>query len=120
MGGQKLPTEDILRLAGEIFILFSSQRVNDLSMLNHPFPSSCLDLSNDESEDVELVQNLLASAEKVGQQQYDRASKLLSLCDLSSNTGNPVQRVVYYFSEALREKIDRETGRIASKGWGKK
>ncbi|GLT81519.1 hypothetical protein SLA2020_529010 [Shorea laevis] len=38
---------------------------------------------------------------------------------MSSKTGNPVQRLVYYFSEALLEKIDREPGRITSKSLGK-
>lgn len=121
MGGQKLSTVDVLRLAGERFIQSPSQGAGDLSILSHPFGSSFFNLSDSETKDVELVQNLLSSAEKIGQQQYDRASKLLSLCDdLSSDAGNPVERVVYYFSKALREKIDLETGRITSKGLGKK
>ncbi|XP_059632796.1 DELLA protein RGL1-like isoform X2 [Cornus florida] len=119
--GRKLSTEEIMRLAGEKFIQFSSQRTDDLCLIGHPFDCSFLGLSNEETRDVELVQYLLASAEKVGQQQFDRASKLLNHCDqLSSSTGNPVQRVVYYFSEALREKINIETGRIRSKDLGKK
>ncbi|KAK9933949.1 hypothetical protein M0R45_021118 [Rubus argutus] len=88
-------------------------------MLSHPFQFSFAGLSYEESRDVELVEFLLASAEKVGYQQYERATKLLDLCDkLSSDTGNPVERVVFYFSEALREKIDRETGRATQKGLG--
>ncbi|KAL7210590.1 hypothetical protein ACSBR1_032032 [Camellia fascicularis] len=122
LSGQKLSTMDILRLAGEKFIHSSSQTVDDRSTLSHPFGNSFLGLSDDEIKDMELVQNLLASAEKVGQQQYERAGKLLSQCDddLSSDTGNPVQRAVYYFSEALRERIDQETGRISLKGSKKK
>ncbi|OMO58433.1 Transcription factor GRAS [Corchorus olitorius] len=73
-------------------------------------------ISEQETKDVELAVLLLAAAEKVGQQQYDRAVRLLKQCDfMSSKTGNPVQRVVYYLSEALREKIDKETGRSSSK-----
>ncbi|GFZ13911.1 hypothetical protein Acr_24g0001010 [Actinidia rufa] len=95
--------------------------VDDLSVFSHPFGSSFLGLSDDETGDVARVQNLLASAEKVGQQQYDRANKLLCQCyELSSDTGNPVQRLVYYFSEALREKIDRETGRTTATSLGEK
>ncbi|KAA8531297.1 hypothetical protein F0562_006006 [Nyssa sinensis] len=119
--GQKLSTEEILRLAGEEFIQSSFQMIDDLSMISHPFSSSFSGLSDKEVKDVELVQYLLASAEKVGRQHFDRATKLLNRCDeLSSNTGNPVQRVVYYFSEALREKIDRETEKIRSKDLVKK
>lgn len=51
---------------------------------------------------MELAQYLIASAEKV--KQYDQA------------TGDPVQRVVFYFIEAIRKKIGRETGTIASQG----
>ncbi|GFZ13912.1 hypothetical protein Acr_24g0001020 [Actinidia rufa] len=120
VNGRKLSTDDIFRLAGKKFIQSSSQRIDGISALSHPFDTSFLGLSDEETKDVELVQNLLASAEKVGQQQYNRANKLLSQCDeSSSDTGNPVQRVVYYFSEALREKIDWETGRSTSKGMGK-
>lgn len=49
-------------------------------------------------------------AEKVSNQQYDHTSRLLKQCDkMSCKTSNTVQRVVYYFAEALREKIERET-----------
>jgi hypothetical protein len=63
-----------------------------------------------------LLDSFFASAEKVSCQQFYLASKLLSKCDRwSSNTGDPVRRVVYYFSKALQEKIDRETEIITSK-----
>jgi hypothetical protein len=110
-----------MRLAGAKFIQSSSQSADDVSMLSHPFDSSLYGLSNEETEDVTLVEFLFASAEKVGCQQFDRASRLLNQCDhWCSNIGNPVRRVVYYFSKALREKIDRETGRILSKDLGKR
>ncbi|KAK2990250.1 hypothetical protein RJ640_014702 [Escallonia rubra] len=116
----KLSTQAIIRLAGENFIQSRSQKVGTLSVLSHPFPSSSIG-PYERSRDVELVQFLLASAEKVGQHQFDRASKLLNRCnELSSNIGNPVQRLVYYFSEVLREKIERETGTTTLKGLGKK
>lgn len=117
--GRKLSTEEIMRVAGARFIRTAAQVADVPAMLSHPFQFSFAGLSYEESRDVELVEFLLASAEKVGYQQYERATKLLDLCDkLSSDTGNPVERVVFYFSEALREKIDRETGRATQKGLG--
>ncbi|XP_004308534.1 PREDICTED: DELLA protein RGL1-like [Fragaria vesca subsp. vesca] len=112
----KLSTEEIMRVAGARFIRTASQvSASDIpSMLSHPFELSFAGLSDEESRDVELVEFLLASAEKVGYQQYERATKLLTLCEkLCSDRGNPVERVVFYFCEALRDKIDRETGRPA-------
>ncbi|KAJ4722033.1 DELLA protein [Melia azedarach] len=119
---RKLSTEEIMKIAGERFIRSSSRAVEDVvSMLSNPFDLSFSGLSAEEMRDVELAEFLLASAEKVGDQQYERATRLLNQCDLlSSHKGNPVQRIVYYFAEALREKINRETGRIASKEMGKK
>ncbi|THG16481.1 DELLA protein RGL1-like [Camellia sinensis] len=115
-GGQKLSTEEIMRVAGERYIQFSTQRVDEIFMLAHPYGSSFSGLCLEETRDVELAHLLLAAAEKVGYQQYERASRLLKQCDwLASDTGNPVQRVVYYFVEALRERIDRETGRFVSR-----
>ncbi|KAL6124719.1 hypothetical protein ACLB2K_077230 [Fragaria x ananassa] len=112
----KLSTEEIMRVAGARFIRTASQvSSSDIpSMLSHPFELSFAGLSDEESRDVELVEFLLASAEKVGYQQYERATKLLTLCEkLCSDRGNPVERLVFYFCEALRDKIDRETGRPA-------
>eukprot|EP00257_Ricinus_communis_P025717 XP_025013131.1 DELLA protein RGL1 [Ricinus communis] len=110
-----LSTEEVIRIAGARFIQSCWQAVDITSMLHNPFGLFFSDLSDDESRNVELVELLLASAEKVGYQQFERASRLLNHCELlSSNIGNPVQRVVYHFSEALKERIDRETGRFPS------
>lgn len=35
---------------------------------------------------------------------------------MSSNEGNPVERLVYYFSLAIRHKINREIGKVADSG----
>ncbi|WCJ23334.1 GRAS family transcription factor [Euphorbia peplus] len=116
LSGEKLSTEEIIRIAGARFIQSYSQVVDIASMLNNPFGLSFSNLSDLDSANVELVELLLASAEKVGYQQFERASRLLNHCDsLCSDTGNPVQRVVYYFSKALQDRIDRETGRISLK-----
>ncbi|XVF28216.1 hypothetical protein REPUB_Repub15cG0010300 [Reevesia pubescens] len=119
---RKLSTEEVMRFAAEIFIQSSCQTIeSSISMLDHPFCPSFSGLSDQEKKDVELAVLLLAAADKVGYQQYDRASRLLKQCDyMSSKTANPVQRVVYYFSEAIREKIERETGRASSKGLRRK
>jgi len=54
----------------------------------HPFGFSFSGLSN-EKEDVALAELLLACAEKVGQQQFERSSKLPSYCEsLSCKTGS--------------------------------
>ncbi|CAI9118978.1 OLC1v1020625C1 [Oldenlandia corymbosa var. corymbosa] len=73
------------------------------------------------AEDVELALLLQAAAEKVANQQWVQAQKLLTLCDLSASiNGNPVQRVVYYFSEGLRERIVRESGIFVAEEFGEK
>ncbi|KAK6254390.1 hypothetical protein SCA6_015695 [Theobroma cacao] len=118
---RKLSTEEIMRVAGEMFIQSSYQTIDNISMLDHPFNLSFSGLSDQEIKDVELAGLLLAAAEKVGYQQYDRASRLLKQCDyMTFKTGNPVQRSVHYFAEALREKIERETGSASSKGLRRK
>ncbi|OVA02529.1 Transcription factor GRAS [Macleaya cordata] len=114
--GGRLSTEEVIRVAGARLIQFSSKKDDDLTVLMNRFGYSLSSLTNEEIRDVELAQLLLASAESVSNKQFDLASKLLTQCDyLSSCAGNPVQRVVYYFAEGLRERIDRETGRIPSK-----
>lgn len=118
---QELSTEEIIRIAGARFIQSSCEVVGIPSMLKNPIGLSFSELSDEAAKNVELVEFLLASAEKVGHQQFERASRLLKYCDnFSSGTGNPVQRVVHYFSEALRERINLGTGRISSKGFWKK
>lgn len=115
--GRKLSTEDVMRVAGTRFIQSSSESTAVSEYLvSHPFSLSFSGLSDEEKKDVELAESLLATAEKVGYQQYERASKFLRHCEsLSSKTGSPVKRVVYYFAEAIRHRIDRETGRVSSK-----
>ncbi|GLT81520.1 hypothetical protein SLA2020_529020 [Shorea laevis] len=96
-----------MRVGGEMFIRSSHLNRDGFSTLSHPFNLA---------DHVELARLHLDSAEKVGHQLYDRASILLNQCDkMSSKTGNSAQRVVYYFSEFLSEKIDRERGRTTSK-----
>ena len=111
---QKLSTEEIIRIAGSRYIQFSNHEVtNDVVqyMPMHPFGYALSCLSHGETKDVELVHLLLSAAEKVDYQQYERATKFLQSCQLVAfSKANPVERVVFIFADALREKIDKETG----------
>ncbi|KAJ0714925.1 putative transcription factor GRAS family [Helianthus annuus] len=120
--GPKLSTDAIIRLGGERFIQScSSTSMKDISISNHPYGGSFSGLSDEEVKDVQLIENLLLSSEKVTKQQYERSIKLLDWCDvLSCSMENPIQRLVHYFSKALREKIDKENGRDTSSGSKKK
>ncbi|CAH1451833.1 unnamed protein product [Lactuca virosa] len=120
VSGHKLSTDAVIRLGGENFIQSCSSSINDMSMPSHPYSSSFSVFSNQKAKDIELIQNLLLSAQKVSQQQFERSIKLLNWCDtLSSSSGNAIQRLVHYFSKALRQKIANETGRISFHGPGK-
>ncbi|MCD9641998.1 hypothetical protein HAX54_028584 [Datura stramonium] len=108
----KLSIEEILRVAGERYIQYSTQRLDGISMFIHPYGSALSGLCMEETRDVELVHHLLAAAEEVSNQQFHLASKLISRCMwVASDSGNPVQRLSFYFAKALEERIDRSTGR---------
>ncbi|XP_051127576.1 DELLA protein RGL1-like [Andrographis paniculata] len=111
-----LSINHIIELAAGNFIQFNSATTPDLTAINHPYASSFLGLRIEDVKDVQLVQDLLTCAEKVGNQQYICAGKLLEECSkLSFSKTSAIQRLVYYFTEALHEKIDRETGRFTGK-----
>ncbi|CAN0855430.1 DELLA protein RGL2 [Linum grandiflorum] len=104
-----LSTEELIRIAGARFIHFSSESGDSVA---GSFDLTFSGLSDEELKNVELAEFLLMAAEKVGDEQFERASSLLAECDLqSSTTGDPVQRLVYYFSRALWERIDRQTAK---------
>lgn len=110
-----LSTEEIIKVATTTSLEYHLQRSDNLSSLS--FGCAPFVLTSDGVKYVELIQFLIAAAEKVGQQQFDHVSEMLSMCDqMSSATGNPVQRIVYYFTGALRERIDRETGKTTPRG----
>ncbi|KAK1388204.1 hypothetical protein POM88_016382 [Heracleum sosnowskyi] len=74
--------------------------------------------SDEKSEDVVvIIQHLLSSSEKIGEQQFEDSSNLLNYCNgYSSDKGIPLQRLEYYFCAALRDKIhDLEMGVTTSK-----
>ncbi|KAK1408366.1 hypothetical protein QVD17_40086 [Tagetes erecta] len=117
---QKFSTIERIRTAGQRFIDCYSSKVDESSDTSLPLLVSSSGLSDspdEETKDINLLLTLLAAADKTGQQQYNEASKLVELCrKMSSHDGNPVERLVYYFSEAIREKIHRETGQDVCKG----
>ncbi|KAH6769593.1 hypothetical protein C2S52_014396 [Perilla frutescens var. hirtella] len=116
-----LSVEMIIQLGAEKFIKSSSQVSDELSVLSHPYASSIMSHSKEDSEGVHLVQSLLSCAEKLDKKQYQQAHELLLECEgMSSAVGTPTQRLVFYFTEALYEKFDRETGSVSPKGLGKK
>ncbi|KAF9661500.1 hypothetical protein SADUNF_Sadunf19G0075400 [Salix dunnii] len=110
-------TEEIMGIAGAKFIQFASRSVEASSMFDSPFYLSLAGLSHEDAKMVELSEFLLASAKKASCEQFDRAQRLLKHSDEScSDIGNSVERVAYYFSEALRERIEIKSGRITSNG----
>lgn len=114
-----LSTTEIVWLAGEKFIQSRSLGLYDCLELD--LSTSTFSSGPDNKErDVEVIQHLLASAEKVDEQKFDRAIMLFNQCDeYASAEGNPIQRLVYYFTKALRARIALEIGKSTSKNMGK-
>lgn len=71
-------TVDIIKVAMNKFLGLTSQSCGDPSMLFH---SGYSGLSSEIDDEVEPVLFLLASADKVANEQFDRARKLLSMCN---------------------------------------
>ncbi|KAL4588792.1 hypothetical protein LXL04_001687 [Taraxacum kok-saghyz] len=110
--GKNLSAVEIIKLAAEKFIKFSTQQVNGYTMFTHPYGSSAFtSLSIDETREVELVYQLLTAAEKVGRKQFDIVSKFIARCGrVACDSGSPVERLVFYFCEALQKRIGKEIG----------
>ncbi|CAL1386797.1 unnamed protein product [Linum trigynum] len=99
-------TNEIIKLAGAR-ILQSRSPAQGIDV-----PHLLTGLTNEESKNVELMEYLLESAEHVGKGKFELALQVLDLCTrLSSQTGNPIQRVGYYFSSALRQRIELQKTR---------
>ncbi|CAN1170549.1 DELLA protein RGL2 [Linum perenne] len=93
---QETSLPDIIRIASARFINSSSSSSSKLS---------------DHDEEVELVQCLLNAAEEMSREKYEQSICSLDICDsLSSKAGNLTQRVVYYFSQALRKRVYHKSG----------
>ncbi|KAF7804927.1 DELLA protein RGL1-like [Senna tora] len=116
-GRHKLSTQEIIRLAGERYVQFSTHWDDTMCIPMHPygFDLGLGGLSEEENRDVEFVQFLLTAAEKVGCEQFERASKLVLHCQLNSSAcASPVQKVISSFAQALGERIAKETGIITT------
>ncbi|CAI0626620.1 unnamed protein product [Linum tenue] len=110
--GAALSVEDLVRIAASQFVGSHSNH-HDVMMSSGAFHD--VTLSEEESESVELTRILLEAAENAADRQFDTAGALLQRCHVrSSPAGNPIQRLVFYYSRALTDRIDRETGRTAS------
>ncbi|KAL2345483.1 hypothetical protein Fmac_006768 [Flemingia macrophylla] len=117
LDNQMMSTEEIIRVAGARYVQYSAHWNDSFWIPMHPYGLDLGGLSEEETRGVELTQFLLAAAERVGCQQFERANRLLLHCQgNSSSTATPVQRVIFHFARALRERIDKEIGRAAVKG----
>ncbi|KAL5983545.1 hypothetical protein ACLOJK_017632 [Asimina triloba] len=104
-----MSTKEVIEIAAGQFVQVSDPRDEQLLMLDHPLSSMLPRLPPDAVKSIDLVLLLLFSADKTDQQQLELAVALLEQCrDQSSNVGNPVERLVHYFSEALQERIERK------------
>lgn len=87
----------------------SETRQNLSDIRHHPQKTLYSSFSKGNSKDIQLLQNLLSCAAEVCNHQYDCASELLEeLSKLNSSPTNVIQRLVYYFADSLRGKIELE------------
>lgn len=73
-GFRELSTVDVIRAATAIYLRSSSHSSSNLSLLDHFCGGSAINISEEESKDVELVHLLILCAEKIGSQQFDRSA----------------------------------------------
>lgn len=100
-----MSTNDIMRMARSRFLQRKYENSDFLTVLI----DGCSDTPF--ADDLELAMLIHASAHKVYTGKFERARKLLSMCRHSSSvTGNTIQKLVFYFAEALHGRITRELG----------
>lgn len=110
---QEFSTEEIMQIARAKLLQYTSKGESVFCVMFDPF-RLVPGLSPETCKDVELALLLQASAQAFSLKEYYHARQLLSLCAQSaSSTGNPVQRVVHYFAEAIGERMDKETGALS-------
>ncbi|WJX85162.1 hypothetical protein P8452_67660 [Trifolium repens] len=109
-----MSTEEIIRVAGARYTQYSSSHWSEnICIQTHPYGFDFHGLTEEQNRDIELAQFLFSAAERVSFQQFERAKKLLFYCQWNSSiTGNSIQRIVFYFSQALLERIEKESGRV--------
>ncbi|KAL3505876.1 hypothetical protein ACH5RR_031258 [Cinchona calisaya] len=105
----ELSAVDIIKVARESVSQCFYQNSGDFSYANSGLPP-------EKYEDFELALLLQAAAINFSNQQFHLARTLLGTCRSSvSIIGSPMQRVVYYFTEALQERITVEMGGVVLK-----
>nr|GMD19750.1 DELLA protein RGL1-like [Ipomoea batatas] len=82
---QKLSAMQIMRLVGETFVQFSDHKFININIFKHPYSSTLSELCSQDKQDVEIFQLLLAATEKVSDQQFDRAIRLVIQCRNSAS-----------------------------------
>ncbi|KAJ8530679.1 hypothetical protein K7X08_023560 [Anisodus acutangulus] len=111
-----LSAPTIMKIAKPRLLNHISQKSDAYSIIFNPLTANS-GLSPELVQDLDLAELLQASAQLVAARTFDRARKLLSLCNQSASaTGTPVQKIVYYFADALQHRIDREMGKMPFTG----
>ncbi|CAN4091029.1 unnamed protein product [Withania somnifera] len=104
-GSLVLSAPTIMEIAKQRLLNHTSQKSDAYSIIFNPLTANA-GLSPELVQDLDLGELLQASAQL-----------LLSLCSQSASaTGTPVQKIVYYFADALQHRIDRETGKMPFTG----
>lgn len=104
-------TDGILKMARERLLQCTTPNFDVVSLVVSDLFDANSGMSSEKNEDFELAILLQAAVLKFSNQQFDRARKLLNMCQTSASlTGNALNRIVYYFSAALHERIKQETG----------
>ncbi|GLJ20620.1 hypothetical protein SUGI_0375580 [Cryptomeria japonica] len=99
-----LSSEEIIKAAGTQYM---DACCNEGFNLNQFFAVPAL--PREIRNGLEMAHLLLCSADMISNRRYEEASRMLSQCKkLSSQLGHPIQRLCYYFSEALQERIERQ------------
>ncbi|KAH9310780.1 hypothetical protein KI387_025815 [Taxus chinensis] len=84
-------------------------RIENFGDFSHPQ----LDVESggsNEKKGLGLIRMLLATADLMGSQQYDAAFQMILQCkQLSTPYGDSMERIGYYFTDAMEEKIELDT-----------
>ncbi|XP_027120842.1 GRAS family protein RAM1-like [Coffea arabica] len=105
------PADAIIKMARAKLLQFTSISSGGASVLISDDVYADLGLSYDQHKDFEPALLLQAAAVNFSNEKFDSACNSLGICVQSAFlTGNPLQRVAYFFATALQERITREVG----------
>ncbi|GLJ20652.1 hypothetical protein SUGI_0376030 [Cryptomeria japonica] len=100
--GKIFSSEEIIKLAGTRYIGAYANGGLEFNIVTPP-------MAMEDQHGLELAQLILISADLITSKKYDQASRLLTQCrNYSSQWGSPIQRLCYYVSAALEERIERQ------------